>query len=237
MSIAELPSRLRAGKKSLRSLILLLQNGDRLTREEFERRYDAMPHLKNAELIEGVVYLPSSPVSNDNHGAPHADMMMPLAALSSVHSRRARGRQLDGSSRSRQRRSAGRSTSSRSTAARSRLRTGTSWGDRNWPPRWPSARPATTWGPSCRSIAATPCRDPVLRVFDEALDWFILRGSQYERLEPSKGIHKSEVFPGLWLDAASLLSGDLARVHEVLQQGLASKQHKKFVAQLQGAKT
>jgi hypothetical protein len=32
-----------------------LQNGDRLTRDEFERRYHAMPQLKHAELIEGVV--------------------------------------------------------------------------------------------------------------------------------------------------------------------------------------
>jgi hypothetical protein len=33
-----------------------LENGDRLTRAEFERRYDAMPNLKKAELIEGEVY-------------------------------------------------------------------------------------------------------------------------------------------------------------------------------------
>ena len=32
-------------------------NGDRLTRDEFERRYEAMPHLKKAELIEGVVHM------------------------------------------------------------------------------------------------------------------------------------------------------------------------------------
>src|SRR5436189_3882496 len=47
-----------------------LQNGDRLTRAEFERRYDAMPHLKKAELIEGVVYVPS-PVRIDAHAEPH----------------------------------------------------------------------------------------------------------------------------------------------------------------------
>jgi hypothetical protein len=34
--------------------ILPLENGDRITRAEFERRYDAMPHLKKAELIEGI---------------------------------------------------------------------------------------------------------------------------------------------------------------------------------------
>lgn len=32
-----------------------LQSGDRLTRSEFERRYAADPHIKKAELIEGIV--------------------------------------------------------------------------------------------------------------------------------------------------------------------------------------
>jgi hypothetical protein len=47
-----------------------LEQGDRLTREEFERRYEAMPELKKAELIQGVVYLPS-PTGIDSHGEPH----------------------------------------------------------------------------------------------------------------------------------------------------------------------
>ena len=48
-----------------------LENGDRLTRPEFERRYEAMPHLKKAELIEGVVYVPS-PVRYEGHGRQHS---------------------------------------------------------------------------------------------------------------------------------------------------------------------
>ncbi len=44
-----------------------LENGDRLTRPEFERRYDAMPGLKKAELIEGVVYLPSQGLASPEH--------------------------------------------------------------------------------------------------------------------------------------------------------------------------
>jgi hypothetical protein len=47
-----------------------LENGDRLTRAEFERRYHAMPHVKKAELIKGVVYMPS-PVNQRMHGEPH----------------------------------------------------------------------------------------------------------------------------------------------------------------------
>jgi Uma2 family endonuclease len=43
-----------------------LAEGQRLTRDEFLRRWEAMPHLKRAELIGGVVYMPS-PLSRD-HG-------------------------------------------------------------------------------------------------------------------------------------------------------------------------
>ena len=51
-----------------------LQNGDRLTRDEFERRYDAMPNLVKAELIDGVVYMPS-PVRLELHGEQHVDLI------------------------------------------------------------------------------------------------------------------------------------------------------------------
>ena len=47
-----------------------LQNGDWLTRAEFERRYNVMPPHIRAELIEGVVHM-SSPVRHEQHGGPH----------------------------------------------------------------------------------------------------------------------------------------------------------------------
>jgi Uma2 family endonuclease len=52
----------------------------------------------------------------------------------------------------------------------------------------------------------------------------------------SDGIYRSASFPGLWLDGAALLAGDLARVLAVLQQGLQSPEHAEFVKQLQGRK-
>ena len=55
-----------------------LENGDRLTRAEFERRYDAMPELKKAELVEGEVYMPS-PVRHGRHSHPHTRLVAWLA--------------------------------------------------------------------------------------------------------------------------------------------------------------
>ena len=51
-----------------------LENGDRLTRAEFERRHDAMPDLKKAELIEGEVYMPSS-VRHGRHSHPYTRLV------------------------------------------------------------------------------------------------------------------------------------------------------------------
>ncbi|MEQ8957793.1 MAG: Uma2 family endonuclease, partial [Coleofasciculus sp. C2-GNP5-27] len=51
-----------------------LESGDRLTRIEFERRYQQMPENKKAELIEGVVYV-ASPVRANRHGKPHAQII------------------------------------------------------------------------------------------------------------------------------------------------------------------
>src|SRR5947209_439372 len=51
-----------------------LEPGDHLTRDEFERRYDAMPHLKKAELIEGVVYI-APPIRWNGHAGPHFDLI------------------------------------------------------------------------------------------------------------------------------------------------------------------
>ena len=48
-----------------------LNNGDRLTRPEFERRYAACPDIKKAELIEGVVYILSSPIRVERHSEFH----------------------------------------------------------------------------------------------------------------------------------------------------------------------
>src|SRR5947207_14644267 len=46
-----------------------LENGEHLSASEFLRRYEAMPEVKKAELINGIVYM-GSPVRIDQHGQP-----------------------------------------------------------------------------------------------------------------------------------------------------------------------
>ncbi len=61
-----------------------LENGDRLIRTEFERRYQAMPGLKKAELIEGVVYM-ASPLRFKFHAEPHGRLISWLGVYQSCY--------------------------------------------------------------------------------------------------------------------------------------------------------
>jgi Uma2 family endonuclease len=74
----------------------------------------------------------------------------------------------------------------------------------------------------------------VWRVRDREIDWFINRGGTFERIVPqADGILRSEVFPGLWLEPAALIRGDVNAVLAIVQQGLNSPEHAEFVARLE----
>ncbi len=75
----------RANDGSDSQELLPLHDGDRMGREEFHRRYQAMGPDVRAELIEGVVHLHTepdmaSPVSLSGHGTPVFDAALWLDA-------------------------------------------------------------------------------------------------------------------------------------------------------------
>jgi len=73
--------------------------------------------------------------------------------------------------------------------------------------------------------------------YENQLEWFWLTDGEYQLLSPdSDGIIRSRVFPGLWLAVEALLSNQMARVLEVLQEGLRSPEHEAFVEQLRKGK-
>jgi Uma2 family endonuclease len=73
----------------------------------------------------------------------------------------------------------------------------------------------------------------VWRVNDHAIDWFVLRGEQFARIQPdADGILKSEVFPGLWLNVAGMLNDDVQEVWATLREGVADESHRQFVERL-----
>jgi len=77
------------------------------------------------------------------------------------------------------------------------------------------------------------CEYLVWRVWDEAIDWFVLGDDRkYRRLDPKgDGIYQSRKLPGLWLDATAMVRGDMKRVLELLQRGIDSEAHRTFLKQ------
>jgi Uma2 family endonuclease len=213
----------------------VLENGDRLTRAEFERRYDAMPHLKKAELIEGVVYVPS-PVRHRQHGLPHAQLIMWLGQYathtpgvevgdnSSVRLDLDNEPQPDG-------------LLFIDPACGGQVRIGAD-GIIEGAPELVAEVASSSVSYDLHAKLHVYRRNGVheylvWRVLEREIDWFVLRAGQYERMPvDAQGLIRSEVFPGLWLDPAALVRGDLATVLAIVQQGLASPEHVAFVARL-----
>jgi Uma2 family endonuclease len=213
-----------------------LRAGDRLSRAEFERRYAAMPHVKKAELIEGVVYMPS-PVSHE-HGGPHFKMIGWLALYESATPG------VEGCDNT-----TVRLDLENEPQPDAFLRILPECGGRSrdsdkyvgGPPELIAEVAASSASYEVHDKLRAYQRNGVLeyvvwRVWDGAIDWFVLREDRYQPLPlDAAGHYQSQVFPGLRLDPAALLRGDLAQVLAVLQKGLASPDHAEFVRRLRPA--
>lgn len=211
-----------------------LENGDRLTRAEFERRYDAMPHLKKAELIEGVVHVPS-PVRFHNHGGPHFDFVTWLGAY-----RASTPGVLGGDN------STARLDLDNEPQPDATLLIDPAWGGQasvsaddyiEGAPELVGEVAASSASYDLHTKLTVYRRNGVReyvvwRVLDHTVDWFVLRNGQFVPLPPDGALLKSEVFPGLWLDSAALIRGDMAAVFQVALQGIATPEHAAFVARL-----
>jgi Uma2 family endonuclease len=77
----------------------------------------------------------------------------------------------------------------------------------------------------------------VVELDPNRVHWFIRRDNRFDELLPvADGVFRSEVFPGLWLDPQALFAADLDHLVAVLNDGLATPQHAAFVAQLAQAR-
>jgi len=225
----------RPQDKAVQASLPPLENGDRLTRAEFERRYDAMPGVKKAELIEGVVYMPS-PVRLRRHGEPHA---LTLGWLTAYRAGTPGVIAADNAS--------ARLDLDNEPQPDALLMIDPERGGQarisdddyvNGAPELIVEVGSSTIGIDLNLklhvYRRSGVREYVVwRVQDRKIDWFVLRDGEFIRLDPDeKGHYRSTTFPGLWLDATALVAGDMAKVLNVVRQGLAAPEHAKFVSDL-----
>jgi Uma2 family endonuclease len=212
-----------------------LNAGDRLSRAEFERRYQAHPEIKKAELIEGVVYMPT-PVRFEQHGRPHSDVIGWL----SVYRATTPGVSVGDNATVRL-------DFENEVQPDALLRLEPEHGGHSHvteddylagPPELIVEIAASSAAYDLHVKRRVYARNGVqeylaVQMYEQRVDWFILREGVYETLTPDEdGVLRSEVFPGLWLQPTALWSGDLAAMLAVLQEGLASPEHAAFLSRL-----
>ena len=212
-----------------------LVDGDRLTRNEFHRRYEAMPHVNGAELIEGVVHMPS-PVRWNHHTRP-----------TNVLDRYFLGVYEDATPGT----AAGGGASLLLDEANEFQPDGLlmilpEWGGRasitaedylEGAPELVAEVSASTvakdLGDKRTAYRRAGVREYIVVRPGRSVEWFALRGDRYEALPAdADGVVRSEVFPGLWLDTAELLRLNGPAVRATVERGLATPEHAAFVAQL-----
>jgi Uma2 family endonuclease len=216
-----------------------LEPGDHLTPEEFERRYDAMPHLKKAELIEGVVYM-SSPVKHDSHGNPQFNLIswggIFVFATPGIQGGDNGSLKLDNKNMPQPDVYL---LISPNHGGQARIDEGYVVGAPDWIGEVAATTASYDLHVKLEVYRRNGVREYVIwRVLDREIDWFVLRGGKYERLALSaEGIYQSEALPGLWLDPQALIAEDLPKLQAIVQRGLATPEHQQFVERLARAAT
>lgn len=207
-----------------------LVEGDRLTRDEFLRRWDAMPKVKFAELIGGVVYMPS-PLSRD-HGVPDCRVAYWLSHYAAF--------------------TPGCEVGSNTTWLMCEDSPQPDVYLRLLPEHGGQSATAGLYPQGAPEFLAEICLSSTAHDLHEKFDLyeeagvreylaFLVREQEirWHRLIDSAfrvipadadGVLRSAAFPGLWLDAGALLAGDMARVFTVLTKGLNTPEHAEFLA-------
>jgi Uma2 family endonuclease len=210
---------------------LPLENGDRLSRHEFERRYQAMPQVKKAELVEGVVYI-ASPLRIKSHGEPHGDLITWLGTYKAATPGVILGIEptvrldLDNELQP---------DAALFIPGRQAIVSPDDYieGAPELIVEVAASSAAIDLHDKKRAYRRNQVQNYIVwRTLEAELDWFVLESGEYVAQQPDEqGILRSAVFPGLWLAASALLAGDLATVLLVLQQGLQSSEHQVFIQQ------
>ena len=76
-----------------------------------------------------------------------------------------------------------------------------------------------------------------VELFGQRMVWRAIENGAYvAQMLPADGVLRSQVFPGLWLDVAAFWADDGAKMLAMLNAGLSSEDHQKFVERLRAGK-
>ncbi len=226
-----------SSRSTLSSSSRTLVDGQRLDQPTFHALYEAMPPGTKAELINGVVLMPSP------FGPAHAGAHIPTNAWIIYYLENTPGVEaLDNALTA-----LGLKSEPQPDVL---LRILPECGGRTKThPRFVDGVPEllvevshtsryTDLGPKFEDYERVGVQEYVVRAIEpDEIYWFVLRNGRFVDLEPGPdGIYRSEVFPGLWLDPTALLARDWRQLRAVVERGCATPEHAAFVARLAAAR-
>ncbi|MFN4279551.1 Uma2 family endonuclease [Thermosynechococcus sp.] len=204
---------------------LTLESGDHLTREEFEYRYVRSPHIKKAELINGVVFV-ASPIRVRHHAQPHSHILGWLFHYSiefegfmvcdNATVRLDNQNEVQPDVLLRLEESAG---------GQSHISTDDYI---EGAPELVIEIASSSAAYDLHDKKDLYCRFGVKEylvwvVSEQAFYWYHLEQGSYVQQQPDcEGILRSQEFTGLWLNVPALLQGEMKKVILTLQEGLAT---------------
>jgi Uma2 family endonuclease len=208
--------------------------GERLTFDEFIRRWESMPDLKRAELIGGIVRM--APLSAD-----HADSDQVLAGLIVNYRLHTPG-------------CAGGASATwhmlgDAPQPDQHLRILPSYGGQSRVKgKFCDGAPELIFE-VCYSSVRRDLKDKKKLYFsagvieymtvlnNKDVRWYVRGNHDFHALTTDKnGVFRSRIFPGFWLNAPALLAADLPRLISTLYEGVNSPEHAAFVRKLAAAK-
>jgi Uma2 family endonuclease len=224
-----------AGMKTIRrniSLATELQNGDRLTRAEFHRLYEASAEHVRAELIEGIVHMPS-PV-----GLHHSNYHFEIGGLHLQYKRATPGVEggieptliLDDENEPQP-------DILLRIVSECRGQTHVAGKYLSGAPEFISeishSSVSIDLGKKKNAFFKAGVQEYlVVCLKEQELHWFHFPSRR--KLRPDKnGVWKSKVFPGFWLDEPALHLQDSNQLFATMQKGIESPEHAEFVAKLE----
>ena len=209
-----------------------LEFGDNLTREQFLRLWELNPAIKRAELIGGVVYMPS-PVS-----IAHGDTDIDLGGWTFIYKVATPGLACGSNATT--------ILSEDVAQPEVNLRVLPEYGGKTWIKGKYLAGPPEFLGAVCASSAAYDLHQKLdlyesagvqeyltVLVYDKEIRWHVLENGKYQILPPSAdGISALAGLPGTLAGWCRVFPGRYAGVLDVLQKGIESSEHAAFVQSL-----
>jgi Uma2 family endonuclease len=214
-----------------------LVEGLRLDQREFHALYQAMPPGTRAELIDGVVHMPS-PCSIE-HGTAQVPVIVWLAYYAELT---AGVQVLDNATTilgwKSELQPDGLLRILPECGGRTRIVKGYVHGGPELVVEVSRATRYVDLGPKLSDYERAGVLEYVVRTFEpDEIFWFMLeKTGLVQQTVGEDGLHQSVVFPGLWLDPAALIRGDTRQQRIVVETGCARPEHAAFVEQLARAK-